>query len=70
MKYLIPDTPYKVLTYLATIGLDAVGTLYNALSSIWGLPYGSEVLQTAVAVSVCIGVLCGISTATGKQINE
>ena len=54
---------YDVLKWIALIALPAVGTLYFALSSIWGLPYGEEIVGTITAIDVFLGALLGISTA-------
>lgn len=54
---------YDILKYVAQIALPALGTLYFALSQIWGLPYGEQIVGTIAAVDACLGVLLGISTA-------
>ena len=54
---------YDILKWVAQIALPAVGTLYFALSSIWGLPLGEEVVGTITAVDAFLGALLGISTA-------
>lgn len=54
---------YDILKYIAQIALPALGTLYFALSQIWGLPYGEQIVGTIAAVDACLGVLLGISTA-------
>lgn len=54
---------YDVLKWVALIALPALGTLYFALSQIWGFPYGEEIGGTISAVSTCVGTLIGISTA-------
>lgn len=54
---------YDVLKWIAQILLPAVGTLYFALASIWGLPYGEQVVGTITAVDAFLGALLGISTA-------
>ncbi len=53
---------YDVLKWIAQILLPAVGTLYFALSKIWGLPFATEVVGTISAVDVFLGALLGIST--------
>lgn len=58
---------YDILKYVATIGLPATGTLYFALSSIWGFPYGEQVVGTITALSTFIGVLIGISNAKYRK---
>ncbi len=58
---------YDVLKYIALIGLPALGTLYFALSGIWGLPYGEEVKGTILAVDTALGAMLCISSATYKK---
>lgn len=53
---------YDILKYIAQIALPALGTLYFALSQIWGLPYGEEIVGTITAVDACLGALLGLST--------
>ena len=53
---------YDILKWIAQYLLPAAGTLYFALSSIWGLPYGEEVVGTITAVDAFLGMLLGIST--------
>ena len=60
------DKVYAVLKWIAMYLLPATGTLYFALSSIWGLPYGEQIVGTITAVDTFIGVLLGISTANYK----
>ena len=53
---------YDVLKWVAQILLPALGTLYFALSSIWGFPYGEQIVGTITAVDVFLGVILGISS--------
>lgn len=53
---------YDVLKYIAQIVLPAIGTLYFALASIWGLPYGEQIVGTITAIDAFLGALLGIST--------
>lgn len=55
---------YDVLKYVAQIILPALATLYFALSKIWGLPYGEEIVGTISAIDVFLGALLGISSAS------
>lgn len=68
----ISNELYDRLKWIAQIMLPALGTLYFALASIWGLPYGQEIVGTISAVDVFLGVLLGISSAKydGNTINE
>lgn len=54
---------YDILKFVAQILLPALGTLYFALASIWGLPKGEEVVGTIVALDTFLGALLGISTS-------
>ena len=59
----LKDSWYDVLKWIALIALDAVGLCYKTLAAIWGWPFGDEVMQTCMALSVLIGTLIGVSTA-------
>ena len=54
---------YDVLKWIAMYLLPAFGTLYFALSGIWGLPYGEEIVGTITAIDTFLGVILGISSA-------
>ena len=54
---------YDVLKWIAMYFLPAIGTLYFALSGIWNLPDGEQVVGTITAVDTFLGVILGISTA-------
>lgn len=53
---------YDVLKYIALIVLPALGTLYFALSGIWGLPYGEQIVGTITAIDAFLGALLRLST--------
>ena len=53
---------YDILKNIAQIVLPAIGTLYFALASIWGLPYGEQIVGTITAIDAFLGALLGIST--------
>ena len=63
----ISNNTYDTLKWLTTIVLPAIGTLYFALSGIWGFPYGEQIVGTITALVTFFGVILGIST---KQYNE
>lgn len=58
---------YDILKWIAMYLLPAAGTLYFAIASIWGLPYGEQVVGTITAIDTFLGVLLGISTAQYKK---
>lgn len=64
---MISNRTYDILKYIAQIVLPALGTLYFALSCIWGLPYGEQVVGTITAIDAFLGALLGISTAQWKK---
>ena len=59
----ISDKAYEILKWIALCVLPAIGTLYFALSGIWGFPYGEEIVGTITAVDTFLGVILGLSTA-------
>lgn len=64
----ISNKVYDILKYIAQICLPALGTLYFALASIWGLPYGEQIVGTITAIDCFLGALLRISTsAYNKQ---
>lgn len=63
MKNFLSEKAYDVLKVIALYILPPLATLYFALSGIWGLPYGEQVVGTITAITTCISVMLGISTA-------
>lgn len=64
---------YDILKFIAQIVLPALGTLYFALSSIWGFPYGEQIVGTITAVDAFLGAILGISSAAyanNKQLKQ
>lgn len=59
---------YDILKWIAQYFLPAAGTLYFALSGIWGLPYGEQVVGTITAVDTFLGVILGISTMQYNKV--
>lgn len=60
----ISNKVYDVLKWIAQYLLPALGTLYFALSTIWGFPYGEQVVGTITAVDAFLGAILGLSSAT------
>ena len=58
----LSNSTYDALKWVAQILLPALGTLYFALTKIWGLPYGTEIVGTITCVDAFLGALLGIST--------
>ena len=60
--HFLSSKTYDRLKQLAQIGLPALGTLYFALSQIWGLPNGDKVVGTIVAIDAFLGIVLGYSS--------
>lgn len=59
----LSDRTYDILKWIALYLLPALGTLYFTLSSLWGLPYGEEIVGTITAIDTFVAVIIGISKA-------
>lgn len=59
---------YDVFYWVAQIVLPALGTLYFALSMLWQLPYGQEVVGTIALIDAFLGIFLGVSTAQYKKV--
>lgn len=62
MTFKFNDEVYDIFKWVAQFLLPALGTLYFALASIWGFPYGEQVVGTITAVDTFLGVILGISS--------
>ena len=67
----ISNRTFDILRYIAQIGLPALATLYFALSAVWSLPYGEQIVGTITAIDAFLGALLQVSTAQyHKQQDE
>jgi len=66
---ILKDKTYNTLKWYAQYALPAVGTLYFALATIWGLPYGEQIVGTITAIDAFLGVMLGLSTASYNKAN-
>lgn len=64
---ILSNKTYNVLKWMAQYLLPASGALYFALASIWGLPYGEQIIGTITAIDIFLGVILGISTGQYKK---
>lgn len=70
MKTLLSDKVYEILKWVTIIVIPALGEAYARLASIWGLPAGQLVAETALVITFLLGALLGISTAQyNKAVN-
>ena len=67
---ILSNKVYDFVKWIAQYVLPGLGTLYFALASIWGLPYGEEIVGTVTAFDAFLGVLLGISTAQYNKNNK
>lgn len=70
MNIHMSNETYDILKWIALYLLPALGTLYFALSGIWGFPYGEQIVGTITAVDTFLGVILGISTNTYNKTGE
>lgn len=61
---------YDILKRIAMYWIPGLGTLYFALASIWGLPYGEQVLGTMTSLEAFLCAILGISNAQYKKETE
>lgn len=59
----LSNKTYDILKWVAQILIPALGTLYFALSKIWGFPFATEIVGTLAAVDTFLGTILGISTS-------
>lgn len=58
----IPDKYYDILKEVAQVVLPGLATLYFALATIWGLPYGEQIVGTITALDAFLGACLHLST--------
>lgn len=58
------DKAYDIIKQIAMYWLPGLGTLYFALSGIWGLPYGEQIVGSLTALDAFLGVILTVSTSS------
>lgn len=58
---------YDILKFVAQVLLPALGTLYFAIASIWGLPFAEEIVGTITAIDAFLGAVLHISSEAYKN---
>lgn len=53
----VSDKVYSILKAIAMYVLPGLGTLYFALASIWGLPFGEQIVGTITAIDAFMAVI-------------
>ena len=64
------DEVYDILKEFAQVWLPAIGTLYFAIASIWGLPYAEQIVGTITAVDAFLGAVLHIITIQYKEEHD
>lgn len=67
---ILDNKTYDILKWIAMIFLPALGALYFGLASIWGLPYGEQIVGTITVIDTFLGALLGISSSNYKKQSE
>lgn len=62
-NWIMSNSIYDVLTWVAQFLLPGLAALYAALSGFWNLPFANEIVATIMAVDAFLGALLGFSTA-------
>ena len=66
----LSNKAYDILKWIALYLLPALGTLYFALSQIWGFPYGEEIVGTITAIDAFLGAILGIRPVNYRKQGE
>ncbi len=61
MDHLLSNKAYDHVKFAAQIFFPALGSLYFAIASIWGLPEATEVVGTIVLIDTFLGALLSVS---------
>ena len=59
---IMKDTVYDILSKVQR-WLPSLGLFYVAIAKIWGLPWGSEINETIVAVATLLAATLEVSSA-------
>lgn len=65
--FVITGKAYDLLNRIVRVILPALGTLYFALSELWGLPYGKAIVGTVAAVNLFFGSVVHVSAQNFKK---
>lgn len=58
---IISNKAYDILKFIALLILP-ISELISALASIWGLPYGTQIVATLVAIDAFLGAVLKVSS--------
>lgn len=63
----LSNKTYSIIKWVVMIVLPALSALYVGLGGIWGWPYIDQVAGTISCITVFLGALLGISSASYKK---
>jgi hypothetical protein len=63
----LSNKTYGIIKWVVMIVLPALSALYVGLGGIWGWPYIEQVAGTISCITVFLGALLGISSASHKK---
>lgn len=70
MKNILSNRTYDVIKWIAIVVIPALGEAYVRLATVWNLPYGQQINETALVITFLLGALIGISTVQyNKNVN-
>lgn len=59
--FVLNDRTYRLFKNVVMYALPGLGTLYFTLASIWGLPYGEQVIGTLAAIATFLSIIIKFS---------
>lgn len=73
----VPNAPfgmdaftYNILKWTTLAFLPATAALYFTLSTLWGFPYGEEIVGSVAALTTFMGLLLGVSKSRAIKHQE
>lgn len=64
---MLNSSAYDKLRNITQYWLPGLGAFYFSMASIWGFPYGEQVIGSLAALGILFGVLMGVSNKTYKE---
>lgn len=62
MKSFIPEKLYKVLKWVAVVGLYALSDFVSNVFPLWNIPYSEPISKTLIHVGVLLGALLAVDS--------
>ena len=65
---IISNKAYDILKFIALLILP-ISELISSLASIWGLPYGAQIVASLVAIDTFLGAFVKVSADAYRKAN-